>query len=142
MHNAAGEMSAYNACVRYTVNNVVTGTYPDYEIDYSKFRISTGNLGGACGCLVVYSGDRTKPIDFTWINELSENTDSSDRVLICVVNATRNEAVVDVSATRGAGASKVSIPSRWEVGEILHVYIGFSSEKDASVSESLGSVTV
>src|SRR5258705_2925994 len=40
----AVKMTGFNNALSYTLKNAITGTYPDYTIDYSMALVSRGNL--------------------------------------------------------------------------------------------------
>lgn len=42
----ASGMTQFNSAMSYNLNNAVTGTYPNYSIDYPNALVSRGNLAG------------------------------------------------------------------------------------------------
>jgi hypothetical protein len=136
-HATNGTMSAYNACVKYTVKNAVIGDYPNYEVDYEKVRISVGNLAGGGEAKMTYANATCV---FTWDEGSIEG--ASDMVLLAVVNTTQNEAAIDLTAMREDKTKSISVPSNWKTGDEVVSYIGFASEKECSNSMYLGNATV
>ena len=59
----AYKKSEFNAAMSYTIKNAIVGTYPNYEIDFSKLLVSRGTLTGANDAAAVAE---TGKIKFTW----------------------------------------------------------------------------
>ncbi len=138
----AQKQTAFNAAMSYTLNNAITGTSPNFSIDYSKALVSRGSLPGA------RNGQATSAsgvVSFAWDDNSSIGTATqTDKALLAVLNTTRGEAMIETAGNqRSAGSEDIAVPADW-VGEDVEVFIGFISEDAKSVSSSvyLGTVTV
>ena len=119
----------------YTIDNAVTGNYPDYAIDAAKVVISRGaltpgadtELGVAGSNVLVKWGD----------NSGSGSALATDKALIAVVNQSKGEAItVAGGAARSAGREEVAAPESWVNCE-LDCYLGFVSADGREVSNSV-----
>ncbi|MGB0424873.1 MAG: DUF6266 family protein [Flavobacteriales bacterium] len=59
----ANKMTQFNAAMSYNLNNAITGTYPNFMIDYASALVSRGGLTGAANGAVSSSGGL---VEFTW----------------------------------------------------------------------------
>src|SRR5690606_6978820 len=57
-------VTGYNVAIGYTLRNAVTGTFPDYSVDYTRLLISLGHLQGVWDTAM--SSSAPGSIDFTW----------------------------------------------------------------------------
>src|SRR5581483_11177097 len=60
----AVKMSGYNAAAQYVFRNAITGTYPDFKLDYSRIMISRGLNKGNPAATVASPVKET--CTFTW----------------------------------------------------------------------------
>ena len=139
----AHRQSPINAAMSYAIANAITGTYPNYAIDPSKVMISRGGLSPALNASVTPSAGGT--IAFDWNdNSGSSTARQTDKALLAVVNPEKSEAVFDTAgAQRSDVTQSLNMPADW-LGETVHAYIGFISEDDKDLANSvyLGAVTV
>jgi len=138
----AQKQTAFNAAMSYTLNNAITGTAPDYSVDYSKALVSRGSLPGARNG---QASSANGAVSLAWDDNTGIGTAAgTDKALIAILNPTRGEAMFDAGGNqRTAGSEEIAVPADW-VGEDVEVYLGFISEDTKSVSNSvyLGTVTV
>lgn len=138
----ANNQSAFNAAMSYMLANAISGDYPNYRIDFPSALISRGSLTPAMnGVAVSQDGN----IVVSWDDNTGLGTaKASDKALIALYNADRNEAVTEVAgATRAAGTQVIPIPADW-ADEEVHIYLGFVSEDANNVATSvyLGKTTI
>ena len=139
----AKKMTQFNAAMSYNLNNSITGSYPNFMIDYASALVTRGNLTG------VTNGAASSPsvasVEVTWTdNSGSGSAQATDKALIVLLNTTRQEAVFTTAGpARTAGIDNISVPSEY-TGEDVEVFLGFISEDGTKVANSsyLGSVTV
>ncbi len=139
----ANKMTQFNAAMSYNLNNAITGAYPNFMVDYASALVTRGNLSG------VANGAASSPsagdVQITWDdNSGSGSAQATDKALIVLLNATRQEAVFTTAGpARSAGTETISVPSEY-TGEDVEVFLGFISEDGSKVANSsyLGSVTV
>ena len=141
--NYAVKMSAFNSAMSYNLNNALSGAYPDYFIDYPSALVSRGNLPGALNPAIL----STTPgeIDFSWEdNSQGHNAKANDKVLLVVLNTTKQLAVTIVGGnTRSSGSQVATVPGTF-AGDEVQCYIAFQDEKQTVLSNSVyvGSVVV
>jgi hypothetical protein len=127
----------------YTLANAITGTYPDYAIDPSKVLVSRGSLAPAAGASATPAGSGA--ITLAWEdNSGAGSAKQTDKALIAVANPAKTEAVYDTAgADRMTTTQDIILPADW-VGDDVEVYIGFISEDNREVANSvyLGTITV
>jgi len=137
------KMTQFNSAMSYNLNNAITGTYPNFTIDYTKALVSRGSLVGAAGAAVASSSAGV--VEFTWSdNTGSGNALGTDKALLVVYNATKGYAVYDTAgASRATQSQNLVVPSDFS-GDTVQAFIGFVSEDSKEVANSvhIGSVTV
>ena len=139
----AVKKSAYNAAMAYTLENAVSGLYPDFMIDYTKVLVSQGLLGGAENAAAVSTAPNS--IDITWDDNTSDyGADATDKVVVVAYcpSLTKYATLVG-TATRVTGALTMTLPLSFS-GQTVQTYIGFCNAKmnEFSNGEFLGAVTV
>lgn len=139
----ANKMTQFNAAMSYNLYNGVTGSYPNYSIDYGNALVTRGNLTGVVGGAAASTVAST--VDINWTdNSGSGSAMVTDKTLILLYNGTRGEVVFTTAGpTRSAGTESISVPPEY-TGEDVEVFLGFISEDGSKVSNNayLGSVTV
>src|SRR5664279_491548 len=118
----AVKMSAINAAMSYNLANALTGTYPAYDIDFSKVLVSQGTLPGALNPEVTSS--TAGEVEYSW-EDNSDDTDAaaSDKVLLVVYNPVKKRAVTVVGGnTRIGGSQSVTLPNDF-TGDEVQCYI-------------------
>ncbi|MCF8229230.1 MAG: DUF6266 family protein [Bacteroidales bacterium] len=137
------KMTQFNSAMSYNLNNAITGTYPNFTIDYTKALVSRGSLVGAAGAAAASSSAGV--VEFTWTdNSGSGNALGTDKALLVVYNATKGYAVYDsAGASRATQAQNLTVPSDFS-GDSVEAFIGFVSGDGKEVANSvyIGSVTV
>jgi len=137
------KMTQFNSAMSYNLNNAITGTYPNFTIDYTKALVSRGSLVGAAGAAAASSSAGV--VEFSWTdNSGSGNALATDKALLVVYNATKGYAVYDTAgASRATQAQNITVPSNFS-GDSVEAFIGFVSDDGKEVANSvyIGSVTV
>ena len=138
----AVRQSAINAAMSYTIDNAVTGSYPDYAIDAGKVLVSRGGLTPAFD---VELGVASNAVLVKWENNSGVGSAlGTDRALIALVNQGKGEAVTVVGgAERSTGRQEVVVSDAWANCDV-DCYLGFVSEDGKEVSNSvyMGVVTI
>jgi len=128
-------MSPFNAAMSYNLLNALTGSYPDYELDYSKVRVSQGYLPGVLNPEVksTSSGD----ILFTWEdNSFETDSRADDSVLLVVYNSIKQQAVFTVDGyPRYSRRQVISLPEIFE-GDEVQCYIAYQNQRQTVFSNS------
>lgn len=131
----AVRMSGFNAAMAYNLKNAISGTYPAYEIDYSKALVSRGSLPGALNPGAVAGA--TGQINFTWDdNSLDTNSMPDDKAVLVIYNSFRNQVVTVIgSSTRASGMDSITLPVQF-TGENVECYIAFTDATESVTSDS------
>lgn len=139
----AVRMSAFNAATSYHMANAISGTYPDYQIDYSKAMVSQGKLPGALNPAA--SSGQDAEIGFTWANNSSRiNAGADDKAILIIYNPVKQMALSFMEGnTRLAGNQSVTLPAGFS-GDEVHCYLSFQNASRSVLSDSgyVGSLMV
>ena len=139
--NYAVKKTESNAALSYTLLNAITGTSPDYQIDFAKALVSHGKLPNATapGATVT-----NKAIHFTWTdNSGSGKAGATDKAVLVAYCKNYNQTVFSTeAAVRSAGAAVLDVSNF--AGFEAEVWIAFLSADgvDASNSIYLGALMV
>jgi hypothetical protein len=132
----ATKKTEFNAAMSYVLNNAITGSAPNFTIDYSLALLSRGNLSGVQNP----SSDLTTAgqITFDWDdNSLEGNANANDKAMVLVYNPDKKESVYILDgADRTTGSQIVSIPSSY-VGDVVQLFMAFISADGKVVSNSI-----
>src|ERR1035437_6039718 len=131
----AVKMSGFNAAMKYNLEYALTGTYPAYDIDFSKALVSQGTLPGALNPEVPSS--TAGEIEYSWENNSDDNNASKDdKVLLVVYNPVKKRAVTIVGGnTRIGGTQSVTLPNSF-TGDEVQCYISFGTPTQSVISNS------
>lgn len=135
-------MTGRNIAFSELIKNAVVGSFPNYEIDYSKVKISSGTLAEVENGSV--SSNTTGVVSFSWVdNSGSIGASSADKAILAVYCPALDRAVVNTAGPNrnvGTGDLIVSAFSNEEI----HAWISFSSDDGKQIANStyLGKVTV
>jgi hypothetical protein len=129
----AVKMSEYNAAFSYNYHNALTGTSPDYTIDFSKALVSRGDLLNATAPAATLTGNT---VFFTWTdNSGLGKAASTDKAIFVVFCPNLNLSLYGGNADRSAGAGSLDVSAF--AGETLHAWITFLSEDGADAANSI-----
>jgi hypothetical protein len=135
-----GRKTPINVAVSRALNEALTGTYPDYSIDWAKLQVSDGKLLPAMTSSAIANGAN---IQFTWSTEIPPKTSPRDKVIFVVYCPSLQTCFYELAAfTRSLGTAQVNVS--YFAGKVVHTYIGFITEdrKRASTSKYTGEFTV
>lgn len=133
--NYANKQTEFNAAMSYTCLNAVTGTYPDYALDYSLALVSRGTLTPIENAAATTSAGK---INFTWTDNSGNGSAlATDLAMPLVFNKDKGEAVYNTAAaTRADGTAELNLPANW-MGDKVEVYLGFVSADGKTVANSV-----
>ena len=135
--------TAFNVATSHFVKEVISGTYPDYTIDYPKVLISRGELTGPWNALA--EPTMATEVRISWSNNAgSGNAKGTDKAVLMIYNPTKNQFVYLLDGPdRSQAATTLAMPEGFS-GDEVHVYMGFISldKKIVSTSVYAGSVLV
>lgn len=139
----ANKMTEFNSAMSYNLNNAITGSYPDYAIDYTNALVSRGSRKGALNPAVTSS--TPGQVEFTWEDNSGEvNAAATDKAMLVIYNPDKQDAeFITEGADRSAGAKTVTVPDVYS-GDTVEAYIAFKDAETNQVSNSIyvGSVDV
>jgi len=120
----AVKMSAFNAAFSYNYHNALTGSYPDFGLDYAKVLVSRGNLPSSSN--VACNSDTAGKVNITWPHDAGGNAASdNDTAMVAVFNPATQQAVYLLNAgTRADESVEVAVPADFS-GVTVHCYIAF-----------------
>lgn len=128
--------SGYNVATADFIADAITGTYPDFDIDYSKVLFSKGTLTGAYGVAAVSEPGSVK---VSWDDNSGLGTaKASDQMVILVYNASRRQFVYNVNtgAARDAQEDTLLMPAEF-VGDTVEVWMAFMTPDQKIFSTSI-----
>ena len=136
-------MSAFNAAQSYVLKNAITGTAPNFSVDYTTALVSRGKLEGVSGGNL---SELNGTVTVTWTDNSNQgNARADDKVLLLVYNPTKGEShiVLEDPATREDATIVSTLPAHYS-GDTVHVYLAFQAADGSMVSNSdhVGSVAV
>ncbi len=137
----AVRMSEYNAAFSYNYRNAITGTSPDYSIDYSKALVSRGDLPNVTAPVATVTNNT---VFYTWTdNSGSGSATATDKAILVAFCPNLNQALFSSKGgDRSAGAGNLDV-SNFN-GEAIETWIAFISEDRKETSNSIftGELTV
>ena len=140
----ATKMSAFNAAMSYVIQNAITGTAPNFTIDYANALVSRGKLEGVLGG---GAAEVDGTLTASWTNNSAAgNARPDDKAMLLVYNSTQKDAqiLLDDAATRTDGSITLELPETYVGGDQLQVYVAFQAADGSMVSDSsrVGMVTL
>jgi len=138
----ATNMTGFNKAVQYVLKNAITGTAPNFGINYSLALISQGTLPNESDAKAAAG---TGAATFTWTdtsgNGLSSPTDKAILVVYC--EAVKQSVYTLNGADRSAGTATLIVPAEFK-GQPVQTWIGFISAdgKEIATSRFTGQVTI
>ncbi|MBU1013908.1 MAG: hypothetical protein KKG99_12970 [Bacteroidetes bacterium] len=135
--------SAFNACVSYNIKNSITGTYPDYSIDFSKIMISQGSLLKVPAPSIDENNASSVSIAFSQ-HCSSTDTEYNDLAYALFYNVTKGSVMTSMGIRKRSDSNVYVAPEMWAVGDEVHAWIFFTSPDGSKVSDSVyaGSATL
>ncbi|MCK5774811.1 MAG: hypothetical protein KAH25_01475 [Bacteroidales bacterium] len=141
--NQAIKMTQFNSAMSDTLKNSVTGTYPNYVIDYGNVLLSKGTLPNVLNP-TANSAIPGNNIAFSWTdNSGMGDASAMDKALVVVYCPELKDAtyITEGGSSRDAEGHTIAVPSSY-AGKDVEVYISMISENGSKVSNSLHVATV
>ena len=129
------KQSAFNAAMSYVLTNAITGSAPDFTVDYPVALLSRGSLSGPLQpSMTMGSGE----VQVGWVNNSgSGNAVATDVAMLVVYNPAKKDAVSMLEgASRITGTEVLAVPADY-VDDTVHVYMAFISADGNQVSDSV-----
>lgn len=138
----AKNQSGFNAAMSYTIQNAISGAYPNYTLDFDKLLVSRGSLTGA---IFPTTDVASGKIEIFWDdNSGIGNAQTTDKAMIVAINPAKEESVfITEGSPRTSGNAEIAVSPYW-VGDEVEVYLSFISEDKKSIATSTycGSVVI
>ena len=133
-------ITAPNAAVAANLDDAITGTWPDYQLDYSKTLVSNGPVDLPYSPSA--SNDNTT-LSLTWAdNSGMGNALADDKVMILAYNGTKQQAVYNTTlAERSELNASFTLPTAW-TGDTVEIWIAMQRQKDNETSPSSHIATI
>jgi hypothetical protein len=130
----AVKKSGSNAALSYTLLHAITGTSPDYQVDFAKALVSHGKLPNATAPTATITG---KAIHFTWTdNSGSGKAAATDKAVLVAYCKNYNQTIYTTeSAVRSAKAAVLDVSNF--AGFEAEVWIAFLSADGKVASDSI-----
>jgi len=135
-------MTGTNYALSQILNEAITGTSPDFQIDYSKVAVSRGKLQRA-KTPAATAGSKAGIIQFTWAdNSARQNAKSTDQSLLVAYCPELNETEYIIGTTRSAGSGLLDVEDF--SGKKVQTWMSFLSANTKLIANSAytGEVTV
>lgn len=141
--NYAVKMTGANNAVSYNLKNAITGTAPDFGIDYSLVLISRGDLPNALNPSAA-AGAQPGKVTFTWLNNAGVGKSKNDDKALLVVHCPASNQTTYTTGSAARSALTETLDVATFSGETVETYIGFISAdgKDIATSIYTGQVVV
>ncbi|WP_256003749.1 DUF6266 family protein [Pedobacter deserti] len=138
------KMSAWNAAVKYNLDNAVTGVYPNFTVDYPNALFSKGKLSPLASLSV--AAETEAQLDFSWSAaiEVARPGGPTDKATFIVYNPLKQDFVVSPTGVVRSGLTyDMALPLDFS-GDEVEVYAAVLSVDNKLVSTSVyvGSILV
>ena len=134
--------TSFNVATSLLVKQAFSGTYPDFEIDYSKVVFSSGELIGPWNAALASTTAAT--VNVSWTNNTGAMANATDKAVLIVFNEAKGQFVTTMDgAARSVSLSNLSVPGSFS-GDEVQVWMAFISNDGKLISSSVyvGSVEV
>ena len=133
--SSAVGMSAFNLANKENIHTMITGSYPSWTIDWTKFKAAMGSLTGVDTPTI--SAGAGKKITLDWVDNSGQgDAQATDIAFLLIVNWTKRNIAMDVTTVfRTTGTKEFTVPATW-VGDTVYGYIAFHTEIGSKTSDS------
>lgn len=136
-----------NAAIAYHLQHAITGTSPDFSLDYTKVVMSIGQMADAANAGVAVTTGQL--LEFSW--EALEEPDivekalrDTDNLRVIIYSPVKGISMTATLAERrSAGSGSLKVPKTF-TGSPIHVWLFLASAdgKEVSRSQYLGEATL
>ena len=139
----ATKKTEFNAAMSYVLNNGISGSAPNFSVDYSLALLSRGSLSIPMNVSVDLS--TANQVTFNWDdNSTDGNANTSDKAMVLAYNPSKKESIYILDgAQRSTTSQTLALPISY-TGDTIQLFMAFITEDGKTVSNSvyLGSGTV
>lgn len=134
------KMTPVNAAIRFHLDKLILGSYPDYVIDYTKVKLTIPNSLNrlADGLKVTIAIEDAALLRISWIKDYRPNylTKSTDQAyLLCYNAGTDKSYFFNRIAIRADITTKLALPDSFKNNQV-HGYLFFVSANGKLVSNT------
>jgi hypothetical protein len=122
----AVKKTAFNAAMSYVLGNAITGTAPNFIVDYSSALLSKGNLSNPLNGSVDLA--TANQVTFNWDdNSLDGNANTTDKSMVLAYNPSKKESIYILDgAIRSATSQILTLPTSY-TGDTVELFMAFVS---------------
>jgi hypothetical protein len=126
-------MTGTNFALSNIIQNAITGTYPDFKIDYSKVQVTRGTLPRSKDPVV--SAEANHIIKFTWTNNAGRKlAKANDQAILVAYCPELNETDYVFGPARDVATGTIDVSEF--AGKQVHVWISFMSANGKLLANS------
>lgn len=131
----AGQMTGYNSALSYNYRHALTGTYPNFSIDYSQAAVSSGALPNVQAPSV--TADAASGVTFNWTSNGNVGMASgADKVMVLAYCPEMNQAIYTTAdSTRADGTQ--TLDCLQFSGKQVHTWISCAKADGRDVATSI-----
>ena len=142
----SGAVTPWNIALKYHLNEAVTGTYPNFQLNYEQVRLSLdgGLMNPAPDAKAVALADTMVKVSWKVDANANKSTQPTDKAYILMYNPAKKKSLSVTGNVLRSGLS-IDLPMPgYFTGDVLYGWLFFVSADGKTVSETqyLGSVTV
>lgn len=134
--SVAVNQSGFNVATSLLISEAISGTYPNFLIDYPKVLISKGNLTGPWN--VQISSAAPSALDINWTDNTGSGTaKGTDKAVVMIYNPVQSQYVFTLEGSqRSAAGDVLALPADFS-GDTVEVWIAFISADKKTISTSI-----
>ncbi|SEB05937.1 DUF6266 family protein [Pedobacter hartonius] len=143
-NNKKNVNAAFQSAVKYNLAHAITGTKPNFEINYPKIVISQGNREMAWSSRIIAEKKDTVTISWEIPDTVKLREIGNDNAFILCYDVSSQRAVISDNCTSRSALSYTRKLTAGSSGHLIHAYIFFVSPDQKSVSRSdyVGSIVL
>ena len=131
-----GKTTGYNVALRELIKKAIIGSYPDYDIDYSKVQISVGSLLKPLGAVVEANEPGIITLSWTYTGKVMGSYEADEPVVVLYNVQQRLHMVVADPVFRSAESLDIELPGTFS-GDELAVWMFFVNREHQKQSKSV-----
>ena len=135
-------MTELNAAFKYNFENIIGGTYPNYELDYNKMEVTKGNLALPYNPSAVVDSN---VLNVSWTdNSGAGNAKDTDVAMILAYNSAKDQAVFTLAGgSRADCLGSLTLPTAWS-GDSVDAWFSMrrADEDLCATSTYLGNISI
>jgi hypothetical protein len=138
----SGSVPGFSAAMGDVLVNGITGTYPDYSIDYSQVQLSRGDIRQPFKPTVASTKIDTLTFTWTTISGMGKSRPDDKAILVAYCEKLDVSAYIIEGPPRSSGTGELQLPGFG--GEEVHTWVAFISANGKDVCNSMyaGKVTI